>query len=316
MKRLKKLIACLIVCLTALSLLPAAVWAAVPSVPDRDNVLTIQYTYDGEALPGAEFDIWRVGEHLTVEGSSALSLSGAFSAYPVEINGLTDAEFQNAAGTLYGYAQLDDLTADYTVVTDGEGKANVTVPAGVYLVMGRALNVTTGRYQTTPQLVVLPHWNDAGGYWDHIPTLVPKAAFQDKSEYLTDLKVIKEWADNGSADARPQSITVHLLCDGALYDTVTLTRDNYWRYAWLDLPLEHTWTVSEEVPAGYTVSIRQEGITFVVTNTKTMPTPTPTPPRDIEQTGLLWWPVPVLAFAGLSLIGLGVVARKRDRDEA
>lgn len=41
-----------------------------------------------------------------------------------------------------------------------------------------------------------------------------------------------------------------------------------------------------------------------------IPTPTPTNPK-LPQTGQLWWPVPVLLFAGLAMIVLGLVQKKR-----
>jgi len=36
-----------------------------------------------------------------------------------------------------------------------------------------------------------------------------------------------------------------------------------------------------------------------------------TPPNKLPQTGQLWWPVPVLLSAGLLLLLIGVVRRKR-----
>lgn len=43
----------------------------------------------------------------------------------------------------------------------------------------------------------------------------------------------------------------------------------------------------------------------------------PTPPDDphLPQTGLLWWPVPVLLCAGLCLTGIGAARRRRAEDE-
>ena len=35
----------------------------------------------------------------------------------------------------------------------------------------------------------------------------------------------------------------------------------------------------------------------------------------LPQTGQLWWPVPVLACAGLGCIAVGLLRRREDRDE-
>ena len=75
------------------------------------------------------------------------------------------------------------------------------------------------------------------------------------------------------------------------------------------------------MPEGYTVSISREGITFVITNTlkpfeEPEPTPTPgtpdTPGENLPQTGVLWWPVPLLAVLGALLLLLGWGLRRRD----
>lgn len=163
-----------------------------------------------------------------------------------------------------------------------------------------------------------------------------------------DRKVLKVWKDGGAAD-RPESIQVQLLRDGKVADTVTLSAENNWRHTWEDLSGRSDWRVVEkETPEGYTVTVTREGITFVMTNTleeleepdnpdeprepdKEIPDePTPggpgeTPPEKpadipdqpvpggpaLPQTGQLWWPVPVLACAGLALFLLGWVRREQ-----
>lgn len=61
---------------------------------------------------------------------------------------------------------------------------------------------------------------------------------------------------------------VQLLRDGEVYDTVTLSSDNNWRYTWPELSADHHWQVVEHrTPEDYTVLIEREGITFVMTNT-------------------------------------------------
>lgn len=104
-----------------------------------------------------------------------------------------------------------------------------------------------------------------------------------------------------------------------------LNERNSWRYIWNDLPkydkngLPIEWRVVELTPEGYTVSITQESGTFVVTNTPKQPSVTP--PTDqpkgptLPQTGELWWPVPVLAAAGLLLIAAGAGKKRKGRNK-
>lgn len=159
-------------------------------------------------------------------------------------------------------------------------------------------------------------------------------------------KVLKVWNDNGYENIRPKEIVVQLLRDGDVYDTVTLNAANNWRYTWSELKRKYDWSVVEKEVDGYFAGVSQEGITFVVTNTYKENVPdnpggfTPekdfpggdsgkdTPdellnieddlvpqgnlqfPNSIPKTGQLWWPVPVLAGAGMLLILLGLLRRR------
>ena len=91
-----------------------------------------------------------------------------------------------------------------------------------------------------------------------------------------------------------------------IYDTVKLSKNNNWKYTWEDLDESFKWSVSEECPEGYTVGVKKQGKTFVITNTGI-----PVEEPELPQTGMLWWPV----FAGLSLglvfVIIGLVLRKR-----
>lgn len=83
-----------------------------------------------------------------------------------------------------------------------------------------------------------------------------------------------------------------------VYGTATLSEENSWSY------------------------LSREGITFVITNTlkpseEPAPTPQPSSPPTpgeptLPQTGVLWWPVPLLAILGALLLLLGWGLRRRD----
>ena len=131
---------------------------------------------------------------------------------------------------------------------------------------------------------------------------------------FTEVEVEKIWEDGGHEKERPAKIQVHLLCDGKVYDTVTLDAGNQWKYLWTDLEIGHEWKVEESsaLPR-YSVRVAQSGGKFTVVNTYGPPE---TPPGEIlPQTGQLWWPIPVLLCAGLLFIVLGLYTGKRNDDE-
>ena len=125
--------------------------------------------------------------------------------------------------------------------------------------------------------------------------------------------VLKRWNDAGYEQKRPDSITVTLLKDGAAYDTKTLTRTDSWQNTWKDLPRynpdgsEIVWTVTESPVPGYTASVQQSGSTCILTNTLDR--------QKLPQTGLLWWPVPVLAAAGLLFLIFGALSKRKNGHE-
>lgn len=136
---------------------------------------------------------------------------------------------------------------------------------------------------------------------------------QSPDEDSTTRTVIKRWDDAGYEQKRPDTITVTLLKDGTVYDTRTISRTDSWQYTWSGLPrynpdgTEIVWTIQENAVPGYISSIRETGDTFILTNTPEH--------QKLPQTGLLWWPVPVLAAAGLLLLILGtLLKRKNDHD--
>ena len=175
----------------------------------------------------------------------------------------------------------------------------------------------------------------ANAKYDEIPA--------GSGDEVSQLRVVKIWEDP-EGEEHPAEITVQLLKDGKLWDSVVLSKDNNWRYTWTGLDQTALWQVAElEVPEGYTVTITREGDTFLVTNTcQEIDIPPDQPPLDpdnpgdpdkpdqpdkpnqpdnpngnkekLPQTGMLWWPVPVLAVSGMGCFLAGWVKERKDED--
>ncbi len=196
-------------------------------------------------------------------------------------------------------------------------------------------------------MVMLPGLDKENNIWDYDVTVNAKFDSSpipdDPDNYTIDRKVLKVWADDGHEKDRPKEVIVQLLCDGKVYDTVTLNAAMNWRYTWTGLDDCYTWTVVEKESEGYTVEVTREGITFVVTNTcnEDIPdkpatpdtsapltdkythvhTPTTSAAPDtpgnptLPQTGQLWWPVPVMIAFGMLFVIIGLVSRRGTDDE-
>ena len=131
-------------------------------------------------------------------------------------------------------------------------------------------------YITEPFLVSLPNLQKESDVWSYDVTAVPKHTQTENppvpSEQTVDRKVLKVWKKD-IPQLRPQQVTVQLLKDNIVYDTVILSEANSWRHFWGKLPEYNRdgskiiWSVVEKELPHYTVLISAEGITFTVTNT-------------------------------------------------
>lgn len=330
---------------------------------DADVSLTLQYKKDGKPIEGAVFRLYRAA---AVSEDLQFTPEGAFASYPVSWMPEDSGAWKALAETLSGYVKRDKLQPLMEGKTDAQGQLKFerdTLRTGLYLVLGEQRVI--GRYTYTPEpfLVCLPSYGE-NNTWDYTPVVLPKSSSsydppgggggEEPGSSTTTRKVLKRWEQDIEAN-RPSEITVQLLKNGKVYDTVKLTAANGWSYTWSGLDKFANWEIVEaEVPGGYTVSVSQEGITFVLTNKGTDGPPgepgkpgkpgepnqpgepgesaTPSIPGSaggnpysaggkregkLPQTGLLWYPVPLLAFGGLLCFGIGwyLTQRKHEDDD-
>lgn len=288
---------------------------AVPAAAETLSHPALVFQDGDTSISGAVFEIWRVGEAKT---DGTLVLTGKFAAYPVKPGSLGEDSSAEAAA-LYAYAKKDGITPDTTATTNANGVAAArNLASGLYLFAGQSVVSGGYRYHTEPQLLLLPQTDPTTGAVLEAPVLKVKFTKEPYSPDLISRKVLKIWDDHSGYN-RPASVTVHLLKNGAVHSTVTLTAQNQWRHTWNDLDPAALWQITEEVPEGYTVKVDQEGNTFLLTNSAPEGTPPATtapatPPASgtkIPQTGTLWWPIAVLAGLGLLFTAAGWLLRKK-----
>lgn len=84
--RIVALLACLVLVFT---LFPDHAAAATAIDLSRKASLTLNYTDDGQPVPGVGFDLYDVAD---VNEYAEFTLTGDFAAYPVQVNGLSAEE--------------------------------------------------------------------------------------------------------------------------------------------------------------------------------------------------------------------------------
>lgn len=313
-----------------LCLLTSVAQAAGSIDLSRKPTLTLTYRDGKTALSGAKFSIYRVAD---ADETGELTVRAKFDEFDLDIRGKNDRRWREMAQTLESYVLRRELTPADSGKTDKTGMLTFptqgkTLAAGLYLVIGERHTQGGNDYDAEPFFVLLPTQDLENNEWVYDVSAnvkFGKTPVPDDGDTVT-RKVLKVW-DDGAEDSRPQEITVELLRNGKVYDTVKLSEKNNWRYTWLDLDADARWSVTEKTVSGYTVSITREGITFVVTNTK-KPDRTDTPDTPVKpsnpskpsspakptlpQTGTVWWHVEALALSGLVFLILGALDRKTE----
>lgn len=316
---------------TVLCLLTSVAQAAGSIDLTRKPTVTLTYRDGKTALSGAKFSIYRVAD---ADETGELTVRSEFDEFDLDIRGKNDRRWREMAQTLESYVLRREFTPTDSGKTDKTGMLTFptqgkTLAAGLYLVIGERHTQGGNDYDAEPFFALLPTQDLENNEWVYDVSAnvkFGKTPVPDDGDTVT-RKVLKVWDDDGAGDSRPQEITVELLRNGKVYDTVKLSEKNNWRYTWLDLDADARWSVTEKTVSGYTVSITREGITFVVTNTK-KPDRTDTPDTPVKpsnpskpsspakptlpQTGAVWWHVEALALSGLVFLILGALDRKTE----
>ena len=320
---MQKIIRRFIVALSALLLLVLPCVSAQTLQEHAPTELHIVYEYGGTPVSDAEVCIYRVGNLLPGGGTYLVS---PYSGYPLDDSLLYSAPRQMAS-LLYNYILYNQASPDSVLTTDEDGRATGSFRNGLYLIVPRKHTGSEGIYRSGPTLISLPYRASAGDDWSYEVTYLPKCSFTPHDRIGTmNLYVTKKW-ENDTQIQRPKEITVCLYRDSTLAEEVTLNEENRWLYHWKDLSEYYDWRVVEKPVSGYTVTMQGNVGSVLLTNTSIEITPDETPehsqPTDptapttpsggggkLPQTGVLWWPVPVLLCLGFALIVLGTGIRR------
>lgn len=317
-------------CLVALWLLLAVLFSPAAHAADEACTLTVRYP-----CPGAAFHVFLVAEK---SPAGRYTLVQPFDGYAVKWTPDDDpdtADWDAAAETLAAYAACDGVKAVASATIGSDGTAQFTgLQPGLYLLTGDYCEADNRQYTPQNALVALPEWDaEKGMQYDvaakpkftmtETPPETPDApdnpetpttpATPNTSTATCSITAVKVWQDGDAAD-RPQSVTVQLLQNGSPKAEATLDASNNWRYTWGDLDAAASWQVVEKtVPTGYAVLIAHSGDQYTITNSRaaTPAATVTTPAGSLPQTGQLWWPVPLLAGAGMLLYVYGWLRRRQ-----
>lgn len=263
-RRMAAFVLCLLLC---------GAWAPVKaSAADLEANCTLDLYFivgdEDHPMDGVTFHFYRVKE---VEADGTLGkYTQNFQEAATTITGkdLNDSEaMRKNAQSLLSFVAGHSIVPDHTKETDGEGGIHLTgLEPGCYLIQGSSKTYNGMIYTPTTVLITL------SAAQPNVATRVKYGAEAiSYPDPTVQRHVLKVWEDEGNEEKRPESVTVDLFRDGALYASVDLSAENNWRHDWTGLAAGHDWQVAEREVEGYTVSVSQTGntfaATFVITNT-------------------------------------------------
>lgn len=275
--------------------------------------LTLKYTKENKIFSDLEIKIYRIA---TFTDDLEFKADAPFDSYPVRINGVTSqTEWNEVASTLRGYIEADGIIPYRVQKTDADGNVEFNdLDTGLYLIGGLSVNADGTNYTFYDSMMVLP--SKDGDSYVYDVTAKPKSTQSEPSTQEKTYTVLKLWQDEGHTDKRPASVTVDIVKNGQLEETVTLSSANNWTYSFtLSDPNASISVVERKVAKDYTVKVTEKDSSFIIINTwNTQQTDEPvdpptTPPQTGDTSSLGLWML-LLCISGLSLIVLGVLWNK------
>ena len=312
----------------------------------RKASLTLRYHQHNLNFEGVEFRAYKIADMTELARFEFVS---GFDSYPVEFpENMTDSDWTNLAETLAGYVERDGLKCDFDGKTNAAGEVKFSdLDAGLYLITGgsHVREYMSGEIKHPRR--VLKSWSDKG-FEAYRPELVivdllrdgkvfESVELSDKNNWRYTWEELNNQYQWRIVERLVQDYRVSGRQEGSTYVITNRYIDTYVpvnpdkpdkpsKPTELGKPTEPTNPVQPVDPGK--PSEPSNPVTPTEPTNPVQPVdpiepsnpvvpvdPTgPTGPK-LPQTGQLWWPVPVLAFAGVVLFGAGYLLVKSVRDQ-
>lgn len=128
--------------------------------PSRNVQLIVELVFEGNALPGASFSVYRVGD---INEAAELTLRQPFSA-DFDVSDARDRTgWDQLAREMTDYCHVRGISPDLTGVSNQSGRVSFgtggDMPSGLYLVVGESVSLQNRKVHFLPFLISLPSWN-------------------------------------------------------------------------------------------------------------------------------------------------------------
>jgi len=255
--------------------------------------ITLKALADNKNIEATQLTLYYIASISSENNKLVYTYNDAIKDCKEDLNDLTNKTLTSGISKCI----LNKEVPSYTKVTNEDGKVNFkNLELGLYLV--KQTNSVLGYSNIDSFLINIP--KNIDNKWIYNLKAEPKTDIIR----LIDLIVEKKW-DIVNSDNIPENVTIDLLKDNEVIDTIILNKENNWTHTWKQIEESDEYSVKEKnVPLGYTDTYRQEGNKFFVTNTKTL-----------VQTGQNFSLILIFATLGLVSIIFGIILNKRKKYE-
>lgn len=251
--------------------------------------VTLKESKEDKPIKDANITIYKIATVTEKDNNLFYQYQDKITNCQANINNLLNKELSKYLNKCIENLELSSITK--TTNKDGFVKFD-NLQLGLYLV--KQTNKVEGYSNIDPFLVAIP--KEENNIWIYDIKATPKTDIIR----LMDVIVEKKW-DIINSSTRPNEVTIELLKDKEVIDTIILNDENNWTYTWYQIEESDSYSVKEKnVPDGYTDTYRQVGNKFIVTNTKTL-----------VQTGQNVLIIELLAISGLIFVITGFIINKR-----
>ncbi len=226
----------------------------------------------------------------------------AFENSGISIAGIINNPNQTAADSIAKYIKENNIPTLSETSADGK-VAFHNLSLGIWLVFCEE----NGQYSFNPYIIFLPY--ESGGKLYYNIDSFPKLEINTN---IINIYVVKKWDDkNNAAKKRPESITVDLLDGDTVISSAELNELNGWSHTFPLCNKNGNYAVRENAITDYKATYSGDATNgFIITNTYIG--------EKLPQTGQYWWPIALIAIAGLGFILLGIYemrAKKHGKKE-
>ena len=260
---------------------------------NKKGTITIELieSTDNTKVSDAEITIYKLANATEVDNNLSFKYIDELKDCNVNITDLKEVT------TELNDCIKDKVLPSYNLITDTNGTVKFNnLDLGLYLVKEKKVPDKYSSFD--PFLLMIPMQIDNSWTYDIVSN--PKTDIIK----LIDIIVKKEW-NNDTSSKLPESVTIELLKDNEVIDTIKLSKENNWTYTWENIEKSDKYTVREiDIPVGYTPTYKNYEYTFIVTNTNTL-----------IKTGTNTMFIELSLLLGLILITIGIIYNKKAHHE-